>query len=111
VGVSATTAREATLARRAGADYIGIGPVYRTATKPDAADPIGLQALREICRGIPELPGVAIGGVDAERAAAVLSAGARYVAVISAVCHADDPLAALERMVEVTEQHGTETTG
>ena len=96
VGLSTRTPDEAAAARAAGADYIGVGPVFPTDTKPDALAPIGLGGLRSVAERVPELTRVAIGGITSSAAGAVLAAGAHYVAVISAVCHADDPLAAID---------------
>jgi len=74
-------------------DYLGVGPVYATATKPDAATPIGVTGIRDVCRRSP-LPVVGIGGIDASNAGAVIQAGAVGVSVISAICAAADPRAA-----------------
>jgi thiamine-phosphate pyrophosphorylase len=71
----------------ADADYLGAGPVWATPSKPDADPPIGLDGLRQICCAV-EIPVVAIGGVDASKAAACIEAGAAGVAVIRA---ATDP--------------------
>ncbi len=99
VGVSVTSAEEAIGARAAGADYVGAGPVFATATKPDAAPPIGLTALAEIVAAVPDLPVVAIGGIIEGNAGAAADAGASLLAVVSAVCHAADPLAALDGLL------------
>ena len=96
VGLSTRTPDEAEAARIAGADYIGVGPVFPTDTKPDALTPIGLGGLRSVAERVPELTTVAIGGITRSTSTNVLGAGAHYVAVISAVCHADDPLAAID---------------
>jgi len=74
-------------------DYLGVGPVYATATKPDAATPIGVTGIGEVCRHSP-LPVVGIGGIDATNAGAVIHAGAVGVSVISAICGAADAEAA-----------------
>jgi len=99
VGVSVTSAEEAVEARAAGADYVGAGPVFPTATKSDAAPPIGLAGLAEIVASVPDLPVVAIGGIDATNAPAVARAGAPLLAVVSAVCHAADPVGALDALL------------
>jgi thiamine-phosphate diphosphorylase len=96
VGLSTRTPDEAGAAQAAGADYIGVGPVFPTDTKPDALAPIGLGGLRSVAERVPELTRVAIGGITGSTSTDVLKAGAHYVAVISAVCHADDPLAAID---------------
>jgi hydroxymethylpyrimidine kinase/phosphomethylpyrimidine kinase/thiamine-phosphate diphosphorylase len=71
-------------------DYIGFGPVFATATKPDAGRPLGIRGLC-ICRERTRLPIVAIGGIDARHAGAVMAAGADGIAAVSAICAAADP--------------------
>jgi thiamine-phosphate pyrophosphorylase len=90
LGVSATSAEEALIAERDGADYIGFGPLFEArASKPDAGAPLGLERL-VIARARCSLPIVGIGGIDARNAASVIEAGASGIAVISAVAHAED---------------------
>lgn len=96
VGVSGNTVGEARRAMNADADYLGIGPIFPTATKPDARSPVGLQGLRAVTGAVPDFPAVAVGGIDLGSAARVAEAGASYVAVVSAVCHVADPLAAID---------------
>jgi len=83
LGLSAATVAEAETAERAGAAYVGAGPVWATPSKPDADPPIGLNGLREICAAV-EIPVVAIGGVDVSNAGDCIRAGAAGVAVIRA---------------------------
>ncbi len=102
LGVSAETVAQALEAKRDGADYLGVGDVYGTPTKPDAGPPIGLERLAEIVQAV-SIPVVGIGGITPENAAAVIEAGAVGVAVISAVIGAADPEEAareLRRCVE-----------
>ncbi len=99
VGLSSHAPGEAEAAREAGADYIGVGPIFPTPTKPDTEEPIGLAGLAEIALAVPEIPKVAIGGLGASNALVTLGAGADFVAVVSAVCHADDPVAALDDLL------------
>jgi thiamine-phosphate diphosphorylase len=105
VGLSTRTPGESTDALAAGADYVGVGPVFPTDTKPDALAPIWLPGLREVSAAVPDLPKVAIGGITVDTAAEVMDAGADYVAVISAICHAPDPIAAIDEFVEATLDH------
>jgi thiamine-phosphate pyrophosphorylase len=84
LGISVTKRREAALAEFSGATYIGAGPVWETPSKPDAAAPIGLDGLRDICLSV-SIPVVAIGDIDASNAAECIRAGAEGVAVIRAV--------------------------
>lgn len=74
----------------AAADYLGISPVFRTATKTDTVTEWGLYGIRKI-RVATALPLVAIGNIHAGNAAAVLDAGADCLAVVSAICAAPDP--------------------
>ena len=71
-------------------DYLGIGPVFPTATKSDAAPATGLPLLAELARA-GGLPVVAIGGVTLDNCLQPIEAGADGVAVVSAICGQDDP--------------------
>jgi thiamine-phosphate pyrophosphorylase len=95
LGLSAASPQEAREAEAAGAAYVGAGPVWATPSKASAAPPIGLDGLAEICAAVA-IPVVAIGGVDAENAAACIRAGAAGVAVIRAVADIE----ALRRAVD-----------
>lgn len=97
IGVSAATIEEAVAAEDQGADYLGVGSIYATATKPDAGPAVGLARLREIRRAV-RLPLVGIGGITPDNAAQVILAGASGVAVITAVTSADDMVAAVRRI-------------
>jgi thiamine-phosphate pyrophosphorylase len=84
LGISVTKRREAAVAEYSGATYLGAGPIWPTPSKPDAAPPIGLDGLRDVCLSV-SIPVVAIGGIDASNAADCIRAGAAGVAVIRAV--------------------------
>jgi len=84
LGRSATTYDQAI---GANADYLGVGPIWATPSKPDADPPLGLAELERICRAV-DVPVIAIGGIDASNAADCIRAGAAGVAVIRA---ATDP--------------------
>ncbi len=106
VGVSAATIAEARAARDAGADYLGVGAIYGTATKPDAGTPTG-PALLGLIAGAVELPLVGIGGIGVTNAAEVIAAGAAGVAVVSAIVAADDPeRAARDLKRRIASAHG-----
>lgn len=102
VGASAGTVEEALRAQEQGADYLGVGPVFPTATKPDAGDAIGPEGLRRIASAV-RIPVVAIGGITPENAAEAVWAGAVGVAVISAVAAADDMVQATRRLREAVD--------
>ncbi len=94
VGASAGSVEAARAAIAAGADHLGVGPVYEArTTKADAGPPIGLSLIRDIAAFSP-LPIVGIGGITADNAGAVIAAGAAGVAVLSAVGLAPDVEAA-----------------
>jgi thiamine-phosphate pyrophosphorylase len=89
VGASAGSVDEAREAEEAGADYLGVGPVFATSSKADAGEPIGLESLAEIA-SVVRIPVVGIGGITLHNASSVIEAGAVGVAVISAILMADD---------------------
>jgi len=94
LGLSASTRREAAVAEYSGAGYIGAGPIWATPSKPDAAPPIGLQGLDEICQSV-SVPVIAIGGITAANAAECIRAGASGVAVIRGLAEIRELAAAL----------------
>lgn len=92
------------IANAAGADYVGIGPVYVTASKSDAGDALGIEGLRALCEAVrgrlyARLPVVAIGGITPENAGAVVASGVTGVAVISAVLGQRDPARAAMALI------------
>ncbi|WP_298816755.1 thiamine phosphate synthase [Chloroflexus sp.] len=97
LGVSVSTLDEALQAVQDGADYLGVGPIFATPTKPDAAPPIGMEGLRLICQQV-SIPIVAIGSINATNAADAIAAGADGVAVVSAVVAADDVAVAARQL-------------
>ncbi len=84
VGISTHTVEEVRAADASGADYVAIGPVFRTGTKADAAPVVGLEGVTA-ARGLTGKPLVAIGGITLGNARSVVDAGADAVAVISAL--------------------------
>ena len=96
VGVSAHTPEEARLAEAAGADYLGAGAVFGSATKTDASllTPAGLQA---VCAAV-HIPVVAIGGVNARNILQLQGSGAAGAAVVSGIFGAPDITAACREL-------------
>ena len=90
VGWSVTGSEDLAPLDPAVVDYAGLGPVFPTATKPDAARPLGIDGVRALRPRIP-VPVVAIGGITADTAGGIVAAGADGVAVVSAICAAADP--------------------
>ena len=87
---------EALAAQAAGADYLGVSPIFATATKADAGAPAGVALLAEIRRRV-SLPLVAIGGITLATAPAVIEAGADAVCAIAAVVTKPDARAEIEK--------------
>jgi thiamine-phosphate pyrophosphorylase len=100
VGRSTHTLAEARAARAEPVDYVAFGPVFGTTSKESPHPARGLALLHEAAALVAPLPLVAIGGIHAGNAAAVIAAGAAAVAVISAVAGADDPDAAARALVQ-----------
>ena len=106
VGRSVSTVDEATDAAAAGADYLGVGTVYRTGSKsdiPGETHGVGPERVADIAAAV-DIPLVGIGGVTAENAAEVVEAGADGVAVITEITRADDPEAAAAALREAVER-------
>lgn len=93
LGFSASTPDEALAAERAGATYLGVGPVAATTTKPDAGPPIGVEGVAPVC-AVVRLPIVAVGGITPALGERLVSAGASGVAVAAAISGAADATAA-----------------
>jgi thiamine-phosphate diphosphorylase len=90
LGLSCETVQRVQDARSTPADYLGLGPVFATATKSDHKAPIGFDGLATLAQA-SHLPTVAIGGLNASHVAPVLTAGADGLSVISAICGQPDP--------------------
>jgi thiamine-phosphate pyrophosphorylase len=89
IGVSTHSIEQARLAVEEGADYLGVGPVFPSQTKP-FSELAGLDFVRQAAQEI-RLPWYAIGGISPENVAEVLAAGATRIAVSDAVCSSDSP--------------------
>ena len=89
IGVSVRTVEQALLAQSRGADYLGVGAVFATDTKKDAAE-VSWQTLREICQAV-SIPVVAIGGIHPENVLQLAGSGIDGIAVVSAIFAAKDP--------------------
>ena len=90
IGASATNLKEAREAEKLGASYVNVGPVYATQTKTDLPVPLGLAAVREVARSV-RIPFTVMGGIQARHVRELVAAGARTLAVISAVTGAPEP--------------------
>lgn len=97
LGLSVETEALAAAVNPALVDYTGVGPVFATPTKTDHKQPIGFDGLARLVKASP-VPSVAIGGLKADHAAEVFAAGAKGLAVVSAICGTPDPEAATRRI-------------
>jgi thiamine-phosphate pyrophosphorylase len=87
-GLSTHAPEEAQRAVEAGADYLGVGPVFATGTKPDAR-PVTLEYVRWAAKHV-KIPWFAIGGINLDNLDRVLAAGAKGICAVSAILNADD---------------------
>ena len=96
IGVSTHTAGQVHDADRLGPDYIGFGPIFAPASKPDHDPVVGIEGLRSI-RALTPLPVFAIGGIQAHHVRPLMDAGADGIAVVSAVVGASNVTAEVAR--------------
>jgi thiamine-phosphate pyrophosphorylase len=102
LGLSVTRAGEIATVDASVTDYVGLGPIFPTGSKTDAAPALGLAATAEIGARL-SVPFVAIGGITAANAGDAIRAGAAGVAVVSAICAAHDPAAAARAIRDAVE--------
>jgi thiamine-phosphate pyrophosphorylase len=103
IGVSTHSLEEAVEAELKGADWVVFGPVYETPSKRPYGPPQGLQRLERVAAAV-RLPVIAIGGITPDRVRDVLRAGARGVAVISAIIAAQSPADATRRFLDAIDR-------
>ena len=103
IGGTANSLDEALQVAELDVDYLGVGPVFGTTSKAEPAPPLGISAFREICQRIKK-PVIAIGNIQLQNVAAVVSAGAHGVAVLSAICCAEDVVQATSEFCEILTQ-------
>ena len=102
IGLSVETWKDVEAVQALDVDYIGVSPVFATPTKTDTKEPWGLEGLRKI-RAFSRHSLVAIGGISEANVREVTEAGADCLAVVSAVCCADDPAAVAARMKNIVD--------
>jgi len=98
IGRSTHSRAQAVKAAKEGNDYIGVGPVFSTPTKPTYT-PVGLKLVNQVSKSVT-IPFVAIGGIDQTNVEQVIEAGARGVAVVRAVFAKKDVKKASENLVK-----------
>jgi thiamine-phosphate pyrophosphorylase len=103
IGLSVENFKDIEAANALDVDYIGISPVYGTPTKTDTAEPFGLEGLRKAVQ-MSVHPTVAIGGMNASTIAEVMAAGTDGVAVVSAICSAENIRKATSDLRAIVEE-------
>ncbi|HET8685071.1 MAG TPA: thiamine phosphate synthase [Methanosarcina sp.] len=101
IGLSVSDMNEAIEAEKSGADYVGLGPIFDTATKKDAGKGIGPLKIREVKDAI-KIPVVAIGGINKENCESVIQNGADSLVAISAVVCSDDVKRETEYFIDIS---------
>lgn len=109
IGLSTHGVDQAGAAVAAGADYIGVGPVFATRTKEDVVDPVGLEYVSQVAAGF-DIPFVAIGGIKRHNIAEVAAHGARCCALVSELVGAPD-IPAMVREVRAAMHAGAARAG
>lgn len=102
LGVSAQTVEQAVLAEKRGADYLGVGAVFHTGSKADAAE-ISHETLKQICEAV-DIPVIAIGGIGVHNVKELKGSGICGIAVISAIFAQEDIREATAKLKEVTRE-------
>lgn len=97
IGLSVESTKQAQQANNLDVDYIGISPVFNTSTKADTSEPFGLEGIRNVM-SFTKHQAVAIGGINSSNTAGIMKAGANGIAVVSAICSADDPQQAAKEL-------------
>ena len=100
IGITVHNITEATEAQRLGADYLGVSPIFQTATKSDAGKPAGIALIEEI-RAQVDIPLIAIGGINLANASEVVRAGADGLCAISAVVAKEDVSSEIKKFQEL----------
>jgi thiamine-phosphate pyrophosphorylase len=102
IGKSTHSLEQAVAAEKEGANYVGVGPIFGTPTKPDY-QPVGLGLIRKVQAAV-KIPFVAIGGIDETNLASVLEAGASRIALVRAIFGAEDIYEAAKKLREQIEK-------
>lgn len=99
IGISTHAPEQAQKAVNDGADYIGMGPVFTTPTKPGRQS-VGLEYVKWVSENI-KIPAFAIGGIDLDNVQDVVNAGAKKIAVVRAIINSDNPEKAAQEFLKV----------
>lgn len=100
MGISTHSPKQAQEAIKAGADYIGVGPLYSTQTKVDVCAPVGLEYLEYAVKHV-KIPFVAIGGIKRHNLQEVIDHGARCVCLVTEIVGAEDPVGCIKEIRDI----------
>ncbi len=89
IGASTQNRGTAIFAQESGASYVNVGPVFPTSTKGGLSRFLGVEAIRQVTAGL-EIPFTVMGGIKRDNLDLVLAAGARHIAVVTAICQSED---------------------
>lgn len=104
IGISTHCPEEAQLAVKSGADYIGVGPIFKTSTKKDVCEPVGLDYLQYVAKNI-SIPFVAIGGIKIGNLPEVIKTGAACVAIITEITTSQDIKGRINEINEIIKNN------
>jgi thiamine-phosphate pyrophosphorylase len=102
IGISTHSPQQAQAAVVSGADYIGVGPIFKTSTKKNVCQPVGLEYLKYVVQNIP-IPFVAIGGIKESNVTEVVTCGAKCIAMVTEITAAQDigeKISSLRRIIK-----------
>ncbi len=102
LGVSAQTVEQAVEAEKNGANYIGVGSIFPTSTKPDT-ESVSFDILKEICKSV-SIPVVAIGGINRDNAMKLAGSGISGIAAVSAIFASNDITAAVRELRQLASR-------
>lgn len=99
IGLSIENIQQALAHQNSSVDYFGVGPIFATLSKQDAAPPIGIEGLQQIAKILQPKPIIAIGGITLHNAKTILHHGANSLAVISAIMHSDNVFSTTQKFL------------
>lgn len=106
IGLSTHSPEQAQQAIKKGADYIGVGPIFKTYTKKDVCDPVGYEYLDYVVKNIP-LPFVAIGGIKEHNLREVAQRGAKCIAMVTEIVGSQDIRNKIKSLREIYHKNFT----
>lgn len=103
IGLTVHNLEEAIKAEMLGVDYIGVAPIFKTETKEDARDPIGVDIIKTIRKNV-DLPIVAVGGINKNNVKEIINSGADSVVSIYAVLDSDDVYKEIKEFINIIKR-------